>query len=80
MNASFLVSPSLRGWFAASELAPHIETIVERSVRDGYSCRISTPGFATAFPHHTVIIMQSSMALPLPPFQVAARARTERLP
>src|SRR5258706_2049978 len=39
MNASFLVSPSLRGWFAASELAPHIETFVERLVRDGYSCR-----------------------------------------
>ena len=39
MNASFLVSPSVRGWFAASELAPHIETFVERLVRDGYSCR-----------------------------------------
>ena len=39
MNASFLVSPSLRGWIAASELAPHIETFVERLVRDGYACR-----------------------------------------
>jgi hypothetical protein len=35
MNALFLVSPSLRGWFAARELAPHIETFVERLVRDG---------------------------------------------
>ena len=33
MNASFLVSPSLRDWVAASELAPHIGTFVERLVR-----------------------------------------------
>src|SRR5258706_11003692 len=50
MNASFLVSPSLRGWFAASELAPHIETFVERLVRDGYSCR-SAAGHVDSIAH-----------------------------
>ena len=39
MNASFLVSPSLRAWFAPSELAPHVEIFVERLALDGYSCR-----------------------------------------
>jgi hypothetical protein len=38
MDASVFISPRLRAWFATSELAPHIETFVERLARDGYSC------------------------------------------
>jgi hypothetical protein len=38
MDASVFLSPSLRTWFATSELALHIETFVERLARDGYAC------------------------------------------
>jgi integrase/recombinase XerC len=38
MDACVFVSPSLRNWLATSALAPHIETLVERLARDGYSC------------------------------------------
>lgn len=39
MNASLLVSPGPRGWFAPSELPPRIGIFVERLARDGYSRR-----------------------------------------
>ena len=75
MNASFLVSPSPRGWFAASELAPRIETVVERLVRDGYSCRTaanhvdSIAHFARWMSRSRLKPIFYSAALKQPPFQ-----------
>lgn len=68
MNASFLVSPSLRGWFAPSELPPQLAIFVERLVRDGYSCRTARC--------NSYVKLESAAAMV---FQVATLARTEVL-